>query len=271
MRRHEPEVIDVEPEKRPLWQRLLPPVLLLMMLVATGVLLLRKLRQPPLALRLPDTEEVRSDVLPRGDSLTVAVEWELAAAGAAAMPDSVRVEVGLGDGDIAQVSTVPIESQADTAVVPAPGPGQTASGYSCVAAVRQGRLGREKCTPWQYVRPGAGQAADTAVARVPGPKAREPRVATVSRIVVQPEGVQVDPDVDGRCAAWQRSHPGESVWIEINRKAVPECTGPNGKPTVAQFCAFAQYSDGRRLPTSTSAAVPYCRQLFEEWSRERVS
>jgi hypothetical protein len=39
----------------------------------------------------------------------------------------------------------------------------------------------------------------------------------------------------------------------------------------AQFCAFAQYPDGRRLPTSTSAAVPYCRQLFEEWSRERIS
>ena len=271
MRRHEPEVIDVEVEKRPLWRRLLPAVFLLLILVATGVVLLRKLRQPPPSPELPDTEEVRSDVLPRGDSLTVEVEWELAAGGTVAVPDSVRIEVGLGDGDIAQVSTVPIESQADTAVVPAPGPGQTATGYSCVAAVRQGRLGREKCTPWQYVRPAAGEAADTAVAEKPSPKGPEPRVATVSRIVVQPEGVQVDPDVGGRCAAWQRSHPGESVWIEINRKAVPDCTGPNGKPTVAQFCAFAQYSDGRRLPTSTSAAVPYCRQLFEEWSRARIS
>lgn len=271
MRRHEPEVIDVEVEKRPLWRRLLPPVFLLLMLVATGVVLLRKLRQPPPPPRLPDTEEVRSDVVPRGDSLTVAVEWELAPLGTAAVPDSVRIEVGLGDGDIAQVSTVPIGSRADTVVVPAPGPGQTASGYSCVAAVRQGRLGREKCTPWQYVRPAAGRTADTAVAAKPGPKASEPGVAGVSRIVVQPEGVQVDPDVGGRCAAWQRSHPGESVWIETNRRAVPDCTGPNGKPTVAQFCAFAQYSDGRRLPTSTSAAVPYCRQLFEEWSRERIS
>jgi hypothetical protein len=262
--RREPEVIDVEPARPPLWRRVVPPVLLLLLLVAAGALLLTKLREPPPLPRLPDTEEVRSDILPRGDSLTVAVQWELAAGGPVAMPASVRIEVGLGDGDIAEVSTVPIDSRADTAVIPAPGPGQTASGYSCVAAVRQGRLGREKCTPWQYVRPAAGEATDTTVAR-------KPPTAALSRIVVQPEGVQVDPDVGGRCAAWQRSHPGESVWIEINRKAVPECTGPNGKPTVAQFCAFAQYPDGRRLPTSTSAAVPYCRQLFQEWSRERIS
>jgi hypothetical protein len=187
----------------------------------------------------------------------------------AGVPESVRVEVGLGDGDVAQFSTVPSQAQTDTAIVPAPAPGQTASGYSCVAAVRHGRLGREKCTPWQFVRP-AGEVTDTgAKAQVGG---RTPTAGQrVQRIVVQPEGVQVDPDVNGRCARWQRDHPGSSVWVEINRAAVPECTGPNGKPTVAQFCAFAVLADGRKVATRASEGIPYCERLFAEWGKERIS
>ena len=73
---------------------------------------------------------------------------------------------------------------------------------------------------------------------------------------MQPEGVQVDPDMDGRCAQWQRDHPGSSVWVETNRTAVPECTGPNGKPTVAQFCAFAVLGDGRKVATKSSEGDP---------------
>ena len=48
-------------------------------------------------------------------------------------------------------------------------------------------------------------------------------------------------------AAWQRQHPGTSVWITVNSQAIRECTGPNGKPTVAQFCAFAVLADGQRV------------------------
>jgi hypothetical protein len=80
-------------------------------------------------------------------------------------------------------------------------------------------------------------------------------MAVGGRIVVQPTGLQVDPDVGGRCAEWQRTHPGESVWITVNRAAIGECTGVNGKPTVAQFCA----NNG------------YCEELFVEWTRERYS
>ncbi|HET7423646.1 MAG TPA: hypothetical protein VFJ92_08800, partial [Gemmatimonadales bacterium] len=80
-----------------------------------------------------------------------------------------------------------------------------------------------------------------------------------------------DPDTEGRCAQWQREHPGRSVWVETNRTAVPECTGPNGKPTVAQFCAFALLGDGRRVATKASEGVPYCQRLFAEWGRERIS
>jgi hypothetical protein len=269
VRRHEPEVIDIEPKKPPLWRRLLPPVLILLIIAAGVVVLGSKLRHSLAPPHLPETEDVKSNILERGDSLAVAVHWEMASASAVGVPESVRVEVGLGDGDVAQVSTVPSGAEADTALVPAPERGQTATGYSCVAAVRQGRLGREKCTPWQYVRPAA--AADSTGTGKPQVGARPSPAAPVRRIVVQPEGVQVDPDLNGRCAEWQREHPGESVWIDINRKAVPDCTGPNGKPTVAQFCAFALLPDGRRVTTVTSEAVPYCRELFAEWSRARVS
>jgi hypothetical protein len=223
---------------------------------------LRGLTQP----KLPSTEDVRSDILPEGDSLAVAVQWHLEAASEVGMAESVRVEVGLGDGDQAQFSTVSSQETADTAIVPAPAPGQTATGYSCVAAVRHGRLGREKCTPWQFVRP-SGVAADSGGKTAAG--ARAP--TRVKQIVVQPEGVQVDPDMQGRCAQWQRDHPGTSVWVETNRTAVPECTGPNGKPTVAQFCAFAVLADGRKVATRASERIPYCERLFAEWGRERIS
>jgi hypothetical protein len=52
---------------------------------------------------------------------------------------------------------------------------------------------------------------------------------------------------------------------------VPECTGPNARPTVAQFCAFAVLPDRRRVKTTNSANNSYCDELFEEWIRERYS
>jgi hypothetical protein len=93
----------------------------------------------------------------------------------------------------------------------------------------------------------------------------------VSRIVVQPEGIQVDPDLGARCAAWQRQNPGRSVWVKVNREAIRECTGPNGKPTVAQFCAFAILADGRRVKTLSSQKVEYCEELFRRWASERTA
>ena len=267
-RRYEPEVIDLEPKKPPLWKRLLPPVLLLLILGGTVVVVGSKLRSSLTEPNLPVTQNVRSDVLAEGDSLAVAVQWNMEAASTAGVAESVRVEVGLGDGDVAQFMTVPSQTETDTAIVPAPAPGQTATGYSCVAAVRHGRLGHEKCTPWQFVRP-TGEVSDTG--GKPETGARTPAGSNVQRIVIQPEGVQVDPDVDGRCARWQRDHPGTSVWVDINRTAVSECTGPNGKPTVAQFCAFAVLSDGRKVTTHASRGIPYCERLFAEWGKERIS
>ena len=96
-------------------------------------------------------------------------------------------------------------------------------------------------------------------------------MAGPNTIVIQPQGIQVDPDVGGKCAEWQQKHPDASVWITVNRRAVPECTGPNQKPTVAQFCAFAVLPDGRRVKTANSANNRYCDELFEEWTRERYS
>jgi hypothetical protein len=77
--------------------------------------------------------------------------------------------------------------------------------------------------------------------------------------------------VGGRCAAWQQRNPGRTVWIEVNQEAIPECMGPNGKPTVAKFCAFAVLSDGRRVKTANSSNDAYCERLFQAWVRQRVA
>jgi hypothetical protein len=212
--------------------------------------------------------DVRSTVAQEGESLRVVVDWRLVMPRGPELAESTRVEVGVNDGAISQVATVPANEYSDTLRVPAPAPGQTASGYSCVAPMTRGRLTPESCTPWQFVRPAAGQTrADSAPARTP----RAAAAIKVSRIVVQPEGMQVDPDLEARCAAWQQRNPGRSVWVTVNRQAIKECTGPNGKPTVAQFCAFAVLSDGRRVKTLSSETVDYCDELFRTWSAERTA
>jgi hypothetical protein len=218
---------------------------------------------------LPRASDVRSALTAVGDSLEVVVSWGLTAGPGTGMPDSVRVEVGLGDGRESQTKLSSSDQRSDTLHLPIPAAGQTATGYSCVATVQTARLSRETCTPWQYVRP---------TAQVPAPpdtgKGRRPKsaaTATVANIVIQPEGQQVDPDRGGKCAAWQREHPGLSVWIDVNREAVPDCTGPNGRPTVAKFCAFAVLTDGRRVKTAASSNDEYCERLFQAWIRERVA
>ena len=216
----------------------------------------------------------------RGGSLQVIVSWEIDLRSAVVRRvDSVRVEVGLGDGQQSQTRVSSSEQRTDTLRLPAPPAGQTAAGYSCVATVQAARLSRETCTPWQYVRPTAelqtapagpdsASASDSVARRRQSAKAAEPSVA---QIVIQPEGQPVDPDVGGKCSAWQRQHPRLNVWIDVNREAVPDCTGPNGKPTVAKFCAFAVLTDGRRVKTATSANDAYCERLFQAWGRERVA
>ena len=209
---------------------------------------------PPLP-TLSQATDVRSTVGAAGDSLQVVVAWDLTLSEAEGLPDSVVVRVMPQPQTTVRTATRPASQLADTAYLPAPAVGQTAQGLSCVAARHLDQAPQEVCTPWQYVRPAATAAATV----LPG------------QIVVQPSGLQVDPDVAGTCAEWQRTHPGDSVWIEVNQKAVPECTGPNQKPMVAQFCAFAVLPDGRKIKTSNSINNPYCEELFAEWIRERYS
>jgi hypothetical protein len=153
------------------------------------------------------------------------------------------------------VQSQPATQLADTAYLPGPAAGKTVTGLSCVAARHGQEPMVEVCTPWQYVRPAATAMAGTAT----------------GRIIIHPRGLQVDPDIDGTCAEWQRTHRPDSVWIEVNRTAVPECTGPNLKPTVAQFCAFLVLPDGRRTKAANSINNAYCEVLFAEWIRERYS
>jgi hypothetical protein len=192
------------------------------------------------------------------------------------MVDSVRVEVDLSSSDTSRVAMLASSRRADTLRFGVPPAGQATAGTSCVSTLYLGRLSHERCTPWQFVRPSANAVTTDTTAldttgKKPGGPGRQAQVPRVARIVIHPEGQQVDPDVGGHCAAWQRRHPQQSVWLEVNRTAVPDCTGPNGKPTVAQFCAFAVLDDGSRVQTANSAKNPYCDALFEEWIRQRVT
>jgi hypothetical protein len=215
--------------------------------------------RPPSALlpNLSQTTEVRSAISQVVDSLQIVVSWDLTLSDSAGRPDSIRVKVvpekQRRDSLISMQSATQL---ADTLHLPAPAAGQTVSGLSCAAANHLPELTEETCTPWQYVRPSAADRAGG---------------AALTQIVVQPTGLQVDPDVEGACARWQQTHPADSVWIEVNRTAVPECTGPNRKPTVAQFCAFAVLPDGRRVKTANSMNNSYCEELFVEWIQERFS
>ena len=203
---------------------------------------------------LSQATEVRSSVSEAGDSLQVVVSWDLTLAAPAGAPDSIRVSVVQQQPPDSLVSIQRAGQLADTLYLALPAAGQTIQAVSCVTAEHQGQLPDESCTPWQYVRPSAAAPA-----------------VAVRRIVVQPSGLQVDPDVGGRCAYWQQTHPDQSVWVAVNQTAVPACTGPNEKPTVAQFCAFAVLPDGRRVKTTNSSNNDYCDELFEEWARERIS
>jgi hypothetical protein len=223
---------------------------------------LRGAPQPAKLIPPPEIEAVRSTVSQSRDSLQVIVAWETSSFWPLAPTDSLQVQVvaesGYPDEGRRKVLGSPTgNQQADTVYLPMPAPGQSVTGHSCAAVVYPGMPLDHSCTGWQYVRPSA--VFDTAAGREAG------------RIVIQPGGLQVDPDVDGACARWQKRHPNQSVWILINRTAVPDCTGSNLKPTVAKFCAFAVLPGGRRVKTANSTNDRYCDELFVEWTRERYS
>lgn len=211
-------------------------------------------RRPPLP-ALSQSTEVKSAVAESADSLQVVVSWDLTLSVPSGRPDSIRVRVVGGEPKQLWISKQPANQLADTIYLPPIAPGQTGTGTSCVAALHPEQPPEEKCTPWQYVRPSSAAPAP------PG----------LTGVVIAPSGLQVDPDVGGKCAEWQRTHPNASVWIAVNRTAVPECTGPNTKPTVAQFCAFAVLPDGKKVKSANSAKNAYCDELFVEWMRGRYS
>jgi hypothetical protein len=225
-------------------------------IVLAALMLDGYLSDRPRRLALPSLSQaadVRSTVSELADSLQVVVSWNLTLSRPSGVPDSIRIKVVREQPRDSLISMQAANQLADTLYLPIPPAGQTVQAVSCVMAQHKDEPTEESCTPWQYVRPDAtAQAAAT-------------------HIVVQPRGLQVDPDVGGKCAYWQRIHPGESVWMKVNETAVPACTGPNSKPTVAQFCAFAVLPDGRRAKTANSANSDYCDELFEEWARERYS
>lgn len=230
-------------------------VYIVLSVLVTGLMFNGFLADRPAAVPLPllsQTTDVRSTIWEAGDSLQIEISWDLTISKPEGVPDSIRVRVFQDSSKVLTLIQAGSEL-ADTAYIRAPKPGETVTGLSCVAADHGiEKVFEEACTPWQYVRPFAS-------AGPPG------------QIVIQPSGLQVDPDVNGRCAEWQRNHSPDSVWIEVNLTAVAECTGPNDKPTVAQFCAFMVLPDGRKVKTRNSSNNRYCDELFAEWIRERYS
>lgn len=221
-------------------------------LMAEGFLRDRPQHLPLPALSYPT--EVRSAISEQADSLQVVVSWDLTLSAPEGRPDSIRIRVMPERQEPGLLSLQAATQLADTVFLPAPPRGQTLSGISCASAEHPGEVVAESCTPWQYVRPTA-----------------ETSGGAVGQVVIRPNGLQVDPDIGGRCATWQRTHPDQSVWIAVNRMAVPDCTGPNRKPTVAQFCAFLVLPGGRRVKAANSNNDSYCDELFVEWSRELYS
>ncbi len=270
----EPQEVVIHPRRR--WGPL-AVVVLLLLAAAAGIWYLRDRITPKEVYQAaPPAGHVRSDVSGDGDSLEVIVSWDLIKSSAAGVADSVRVEVGV-EGTDPRVDLLPGRWRADTLRIAAPAPGSTAMGHSCVWVVRGSQLSHESCTPWQFVRPSA-EAKRPPKRETPDTAPKKPKQAGASadspqvlRLVIRPSGQQVDPDVGGKCAGWQRSHPDDSVWLQVNQTAVPDCTGPNGKPTVAQFCAFAVLRDGGRVKTENSTDSSYCEKLFQVWLRERFS
>ncbi len=263
----------VEAAKPPRW----PMIVLLLAILGValaGLWIIRRRMHPQRPTGdLARAVGVRSEITAAGDSLDIVVRWTLRMPPSVAPPDSVRIEVGLGNAVEPRIHLTPNTHNADTLRILGPAAGETATGYSCVAAVHGMRLSRETCTPWQYVRPTA-QAPTAPGDTPPAPRRKQAGLsqpAAIVRIVIQPVGQQVDPDVGGRCAKWQVNNPTRQVWIEVNQEAVPECMGPNGRPTVAQFCAFALLADGRRVKTANSSNSPYCDRLYQDWVRERTT
>ncbi len=250
-RRSEPPTPTSPPINTRSWLIYAALVVIVLPLMVEGFLRHRP-QQAPLP-SLSQTTEVRSTLSELADSLRVVVSWDLTLSEPEGRPDSIRIMVAQDQPKHA-ITTLQSSTQlADTVYLPMPPRGQTLSGVSCAAADHRVAAAEESCTPWQYVRPDAAPTG------------------TVGEIVIRPTGLQVDPDLDGRCARWQAENPDRSVWITVNRTAVPECTGPNKRPTVAQFCAFAVLPDGRRVKTANSINNSYCDELFVEWSRELYS
>jgi hypothetical protein len=269
MRKSKPNELVIEEKPPGRWKTPLLILLFLAVLVAGFWPLLSRLHRPPKPLVLSEATQVRSEVSQQGDSLDVVVAWTLTRSAPQGVADSVRVEVGVGEGTQARVISHSANQLSDTLRLSGPQAGETFQGYSCVATIIRGRLNHDTCTPWQFVRPNA--VPDTSRVTKGKKEKAVPSPAKIARVEIQPAGLQVDPDVDGRCADWQRRNPDRSVWLEVNRRAVAECTGPNDKPTVAQFCAFAVLTDGQRVQTRNSSKIPYCDRLFQEWVRERIS
>jgi hypothetical protein len=102
--------------------------------------------------QLSQTTDVRSTIWQAGDSLQIEIGWDLTISEPQGVPDSIRVRVVQDSTEIVKLIQ-PGSELADTAYIPAPKPGETVTGMSCVAAHHGEEPIEEVCTPWQYVRP----------------------------------------------------------------------------------------------------------------------
>jgi hypothetical protein len=153
----------------------------------------------------------------------------------------------LSAGAEPRVLLTPNTHNTDTLRIRAPKVGETASGYSCVAAVHGPRLSRETCTPWQYVRPMAqAPSAPVVVDTAPHAARKQARAqvpVAVVRIVIQPAGQQ-GPGPRQPGAAWRLERA--AGLDRGDQEAVPDAWVPMaGRPSPSSARSPSRWPAGQ--------------------------
>ena len=100
-----------------------------------------------------EATDVTSTISLAADSLQVVVSWDLTLSTPEGQPDSIRIKVVPAPGNDSIMAMRPATVFADTAYVPAPVPGQTLTGSSCVEALHPVEPLTEVCTPCNTFAP----------------------------------------------------------------------------------------------------------------------
>ena len=240
-------------------------VLAAIALIPAAYWLLRPRPKPPV---LAEAGQVQSAVTQEGDSLQVVVRWRALRSIGRRPVDSLRVEVRV-DSMGAPASRVRLHPASGVRIR------CTCPRHCRARRPTDCRASRRSITRWSRARP--VRHGGTCV-RTPVYRRRRPAGARARRTDRRgPAGA--DRHSAERIAGgprYRRAVRGMAAaasdgagWIEVNRVAVPPCTGPNNRPTVAQFCAFAELAEAGGSKPRTRPTIRTATSSFGQWERVR--